>query len=132
MEIHRMPAAPASGARPSRTSAKANTSTHDTAKNTVVQAISRLLTSTVRSLRSTSQTMRANTLVSRPAEAGHGVWNGHRGPSHDSPVRGPQRLGTLHRADHPAAAEKYDAVEQPFSDVEVVGGEHDDRTSVSK
>ena len=42
-------------ARPSFTNANAKTSTHDTAKNSVVSAISRLLTSIATSFRSTSQ-----------------------------------------------------------------------------
>jgi hypothetical protein len=49
-ENARLPRPRACG-RPSR-SAKANTSTHDAAKNSVVETISRLRTSTVRSFRS--------------------------------------------------------------------------------
>src|SRR5581483_6027428 len=55
-----MPAEASATTAPSRTSANANTSTHDTAKNNVVATISRLLTSIVTSLRSTSSATRRN------------------------------------------------------------------------
>ena len=62
--IHRMPAAASSTGLPSRTKPNANTSTQDTAKNSVVYRISRLRTSMRRSLRVTSQTV---------CEEGHGA-----------------------------------------------------------
>src|SRR3989441_9159646 len=58
--IHRMAGAASGGASPSFTSAKANTSTHDTAKSSVVYRISRLFTSIVKSLRRTSSATRKN------------------------------------------------------------------------
>jgi hypothetical protein len=68
--IQRTPAPTPSAALPSCTSEKAKTRTHDTAKNNVVYAISRLLTSTVRSLRTISQTAR-NIVTGRKHEGGN-------------------------------------------------------------
>ena len=127
IEIHRMPAAPSSGARPSRTRAKAKTSTHETAKKSVVYAISRLRTSTVRSLRSTSQTTRANMATSPPASR-----QACRAAGHDIAVRRPQRVGAIHGGHHPAIAEKHRAIEQPFRKVEIVRGHDDDGAVVAK
>src|SRR6185436_15560472 len=61
-----MPADASATIAPSRTSAKANTSTHDTAKKSVVDTISRLLSSIATSFLSTSSATLRN--ISAPPQ----------------------------------------------------------------
>src|SRR5262249_20856390 len=105
--IHRMPAAASATTNPSRTSAKANTSTHETAKNSVVERISKLLISTATSLRNTSPAVRPNILF----------------VPHDRAVAGPQpRLGRSVGEDLPAPHEN-DARDQTVGEIEIVRGQ---------
>src|SRR5919204_2750009 len=65
--IHRIPAAASGGAWPSLTNANEKTSTHDTAKNSVVTRISSVLTSIAKSFLRTSKAVRTN-ISSRAAD----------------------------------------------------------------
>ena len=105
MAIHRMPADTFATARPSSTKAKANTSTHDTAKNTVVETSSQLRTSTARSLRTTSQATRE--------EGGHDAFiAGDVAPA--------QVVAALFGADQPPVAQVERPRQQALGDFEVV------------
>src|SRR5262245_23515685 len=115
--IQRTPAPTPSAALPSWTSEKANTSTQDTAKNSVVYASSRLRTSTVRSLLTISQIARS---ISASA----------RSSSDDAPVSRSQRVGRGHRLDNPTVTKEQRVIEKPLGQVEVVRREDHDGAAV--
>src|SRR5512139_1753760 len=115
MAIHRIPAAASSSGWPSLTSANAKTSTQDTAKNAVVYRTSRLLTSTVRSLRITSHATRKN------------IWLVPRLPALPQmrPVALPQVCWTRLVGNHAPFLEHDGSIDQPLGNIKVVGRQHD-------
>src|SRR5581483_8717685 len=119
--IHRMPAAASSRARPSRTNAKENTSTHATAKKSVVNRISRVLASIAKSFRSTSSATPANPTGGRlqppapPSCAPH-----HRAVPGSKAGR--RRLV----GDDPAVPHEHDARHEALGQIQIVRGHDDD------
>src|ERR1700687_5939917 len=100
-------------ARPSSTNANEKINTHDTAKNTVVDRISRLLTSMAKSFFSTSNAIFRNMVPGTlPAD-------------HCSIPASQSRRGRFVR-DQPAVADDRDARDESVSQIEVVRREDDD------
>ncbi len=99
-----MPAAASATTRPSLTSAKANTSTADSAKNSVVAIVSRLRTSTVTSFRKTSHAVRANTVSESPCATGTQSGRPRAPRSCPRQASVPQRYGSRDR--DPSGAER--------------------------
>src|SRR5262245_33701940 len=104
-----MPTAASATTSPSRTSANANTSTHETAKNKVVNRISKLLNSIATSLRSTSSAIRVNILSPHQIA----VSSANAG------------LGPRVRFDA-SAADEHDTGDEAVSEIEIVHGHEDD------
>src|SRR3970040_1531373 len=107
MAIHRTPAPTPSAALPSCTSENAKTSTQETAKNSVVYAISRLRTSTVRSLRTMSQTARSVVISCSSSD--------------DTPICRPEPLGLGDGFGDASIAQEDGSIEEPFGQIQVVG-----------
>ena len=105
-----MPTAASLTARPSLTSANANTSTHDTEKNSVVVRISRPFTSMAKSFRNTSSAVRRNTSAA----------------SDDAAIAGAKAGGDRFVGEQAAVADDRDARHETLGEIEIVGREDDD------
>src|SRR2546428_4592282 len=111
-----MPAAASSSGLPSLTNANAKISTHDSAKNSVVYRISRLLTSIAKSFRSTRSATLRNTAS---------PWAPSRTPD-ERPIPRAEPRGRRLVGNHPAIANERDAGHETVGQVEIVRSEQHD------
>ena len=86
----------------------------------------------MKSLRSTSQTIRANIYSSvrlKPDATSGSVRRRRHRPRHHVAVQSPERLRPIHGIDHPAVPQEDGPIEQAFGEVEIVRRENDDRAA---